>query len=174
MRLTAAEWVDRLRAVLGGAAASVEQVADVQPVRQVTAPYARDDGPNVSSSVEFDSRTFQITALSQYVQIVPRGYYDSVLITVCNNDTTTISIPILCAMGRVQKDEGRYTMSGTQGAFLLANPPIRAVPAQDNENSLEINLPLTNAPLIVWCDDGVNPSSTGTFPLTITLMTRRH
>lgn len=173
-RRTANEWVDRLRQVLGGGIPGAEQVADIQAVKQVTAPYVRDDGPDVSSSIQCAPRSFQITGGAQYVQIIPNGYYDGVIIAVCNNDTVTVSLPVFAAFGKLQPTEGRYAMGVTVGNFAIANPPLHARPAQDNCNSLEFNLPLTNAPLLVWADDGINPSSTGTYPLTVTLVTRRH
>lgn len=175
---TAPEWVEQLGKVLGltkGAPGSSDAEA-VQPVRQVTEPHPVDSGPPVDTKIPFDTHTFTLTALARYLQVRPRGYYDGVQVAVITTNTTSRSYPVFLGLDSLQSVESEtgYAMGVTAGAFAGEHPPLKAVPAAANSNSLEVNLPLTNSPLIVWIDDGIAPGSIGTVKVRVTLMTRRH
>lgn len=172
---TAIEWVDELRRVLGGAgSAPGSEVEEVQPVRQVTEPFVTDQGPDAAFKVPHDTRFFTSTTLATYIQAIPKGYYDSVQVAVATTITTNRSLPLFCSLESLKSVEGVNAMGVTVGNFVIEHPPFKSVPAQSNSNSLEINVPLTNSPLIVWLDDGIAPGANTTVMVRVTFMTRRH
>jgi hypothetical protein len=182
-QLTANEWVQELQRRLGGGdiAASV--------------PTSRADGQAAGTATEpigYDSRTFDlIDATERIIQIIPRGYYDTILVsymTLASGQRT--SRPINIHPGSIAGSEGVYLRSNFAASSLLFQfkyPPlwVEHPRADVNESSATNMIPptglsvrfesdLTNMPFFLSFADVNNPVTAVQIQVRVTLMTIRH
>jgi len=141
-----------------------------------------------------DRRTFRLDGSSStIVQIIPRGYYDTVWIAIVARTANTQGArPILIHPGKLVGTEGVYNVITDLGysgnlPFLDANVPELVFPAPPDSNAdgvgtaygngshgVFIDMPLTAEPFAVSFSDNLHPLLGTAIDVSVTLCTIRH
>jgi hypothetical protein len=141
------------------------------PIRVAQIPEVSQDGQQTFLRAPREVHKFEITALNRYIEVIPNTFYDTVWISVSPITTNTVSYPILASLESLTGAEGVSAIPTlNQRTFTSAHPPSIVQPATENENFIKLNTPLTNSPLIIRIDDGMNPTGIDTVSVVVTLL----
>lgn len=188
MRLTATEWSEKLRRVLGGLPSSSPSV-----LARVATEIYDDGGRSAPSVLAYDDRVYSLTTgqAAGFVQVIPRGYYDTIAVGWADTSGAGGDVrPILVIPGLLAPSEGPHAwneIASSQAVALASHPPLFAdTPSADligsldtllvkvSSSSLVAEMPLTNMPFAVAIADLGNPDIISACSLRVAMLSVRH
>jgi hypothetical protein len=133
--------------------------------------YEHPDAPDSARGlVRYQAFDSSLNPNTQYFQVIPGGYYDSV--QVCAYRTTPNPLAaVYFRFGKLQAKQGAYPFNGV-AAWIQQNPPQvfgNEIDGFTVTQMLRRSFCLTNAPFLVWFRDDTNPVATNAY-LAIVLM----